>query len=143
MKGKVFGKTGMFFGMFFGIVLLSGCRNVKYVPVETVRVDTTYINKVQKDSIYQRDSIYVMEKGDTITVYRDRYLYRDKMVRDTVYINRTDSVQVPYPVERPLSRWQQVKLDVGGLAIGGIAVGVLVVVGWLVYRMRRRAVYTL
>ena len=143
MKGKVFGKTGMFFGMFFGIVLLAGCRSVKYVPVETVRVDTTYINKVQKDSIYQRDSIYIMERGDTVTVYRDRYLYRDKMVRDTVYVNRTDSVQVPYPVERPLSRWQQVKLDVGGLAIGGIAVGVLVVVGWLVYRMRRRAVYTL
>ena len=39
----------------FVLFLLCGCRSVKYVPVETVVTDTTYINKLVRDSIYQRD----------------------------------------------------------------------------------------
>ena len=124
--------------MLFGIVLLTGCKSVKYVPVETVRFDTTYINKVQRDSVVRYDSVYVREKGDTVWLEKFRYVYRDKTVRDTLYMNRTDSVRVPYPVEKELGRWERVKMELGGWAFGIIIVSALVVVGWLVYRMRRR-----
>ena len=124
--------------MIWGIVLLTGCKSVKYVPVETVRFDTTYINKVQRDSVVRYDSVYVREKGDTVWLEKFRYVYRDKLVRDTLYVNRTDSVRVPYPVERELGRWERVKMELGGWAFGIIIVAALVVVGWLVYRMRRR-----
>ena len=122
----------------FVLFLLCGCRSVKYVPVETVVTDTTYINKLVRDSIYQRDSIYVHDRGDTVTIYRDRYLFVDKAVHDTLYINRTDSIRVPYPVEKELSRWQRVKMELGGWAMGVIIVAALVIVGWLVYRVRRK-----
>ena len=107
------------------------------MPVETVRTDSIYINKIQRDSVYQRDSIYVRDRGDTVTVYRDRYLYRDRLVHDTLYVNRTDSVQVPYPVERELTRWEKFRLDVGGYAIFTVVTVILIVVGYMVYKLKK------
>lgn len=113
------------------------CRSVKYVPVETVKTDSVYVNKYHRDSVHVRDSVFLLVKGDT--VFRDRYkvIYRDKLVRDTAYVVRVDSVQVPYPVEIPLSGWQRFKLEVGGLAFGGIVILVLIVVGRMVYKLRK------
>lgn len=119
------------------ILTICSCRSVKYVPVETVRTDSIYINKIQRDSVYQRDSIYVRDRGDTVTVYRDRYLYRDRLVHDTLYVNRTDSVQVPYPVERELTRWEKFRLDVGGYAIFTVVTVILIVVGYMVYKLKK------
>ena len=110
------------------LFVIYSCRTVKYVPVETIKVDTTYINKLQRDSIYMLDSVYVKEKGDTFFIEKYKYIYRDKLVRDTLYMAKTDSIQVPYPVEKELTRWQQFRLDVGGWAIGIICIGILVFV---------------
>lgn len=121
----------------FVLCLLMGCRQTRYVPVETVVTDTTYINKVHRDSIYQRDSIYVHDLGDTVTIYRDRYVYRDKWRTDTLYVNRTDSIRVPYPVEKELTRWERFRLDVGGYAIFTVITVVLIVVGWLIYKLKK------
>lgn len=99
------------------LLVVWSCRTTEYVPVEVVRTDTTYINKVQRDSIYQLDSIYIRDKGDTVLITKTRYLYRDKLIRDTVYASKTDSVQVPYPIEHKLTWWEQFRLDFGGWAI--------------------------
>ena len=123
------------------IILLASaiwsCRSVKYVPVEVVKTDTTYINKVQRDSIYQLDSIYIRDKGDTVLITKTKYIYRDKLIRDTVFVSRADSVQVPYPVERQLTRWEQFRLDVGGWAIGIVIIVILIVVGYMIYKLRK------
>lgn len=84
------------------IFVMSGiwsCRSVKYVPVETTKSDTVYLNRVKLDSVYVRDSVFVDKAGDTIREWRYRYIYKYKDKTDTVYIAKTDSVQVPYPVE--------------------------------------------
>lgn len=122
------------------VSVLSGCKRIEYVqvPVETVRTDTAYVSKVDRDSIYLRDSIYVMEKGDTVTVWKFRYLYRDKTVRDTIFRSRTDSIQVPVVVEKKLTRWQQAKLDVGGIAIGIALAAVIGGALWLVGKFHKR-----
>ena len=124
------------------IILLTSaicsCRSVKYVPVETVRTDSIYINQVRRDSIYRHDSIYIREKGDTVWVEKYKYIYRDRIVHDTMYINRTDSIRVPYLVEKELNRWQQMKLELGGWAFGIIIAFALIIVGWLVYRSRKK-----
>ena len=129
-------------GVWFVVVLLlstmSGCRSTRYVPVERVRNDTVYLHKVERDSVYRRDSIHVRDKGDTVYVEKFRYLFADRWRTDTVYVNRRDSVQVPYPVERELTRWERVKMDVGGVAIGSIVVVILIVVGYMVYRLKKR-----
>ena len=59
--------------------------------------------------------------------WRERYVVQ----RDTIYRSKTDSVAVPYPVERKLSRWEKTKQDIGGIAIGAFIAVVSAVVIWL------------
>jgi hypothetical protein len=70
-----------------------------YVPVETTKSDTVYLNRVKLDSIYMRDSVFIEKSGDTIREFQYKYIYRFKDRIDTLYISKTDSIQVPYPVE--------------------------------------------
>ena len=87
---------------------------------ERIVRDSVYIDRLKRDSIYQRDSIYIIVKGDTVFKYQYKYSYRDKLVRDTVAVVRRDSI--PYPVEvskyveRKLSWWQTSLLWSGALA---------------------------
>ena len=123
------------------ISILTGCKSVQYVPVETVRTDSVYIDRYQHDSIYQRDSIFVNRWTAGDTVYQDKvvwkYVYRDKVKYDTVSVLRSDSVRVPYPVERRLTKWEQVRLNVGGWVIALVVITILVVVGWAIYKIRK------
>lgn len=105
--------------------LLCGCRT-QYVTVPEYH--TEYISKmdtfIKRDSIMKHDSVYVSVKGDTVTVekwsvlYRDRW--REKAVHDTII--KTDSIRVPYPVEKKLTRWQQLKVDLGEYVLVLLAV---------------------
>jgi len=101
--------------------LLSGCTTTKYVPVETVRTDTVYQSKIERDSVYLHDSVYVKEwqKGDTIFRDRDRWhtKFVEREVHDTLYQSKTDSIAVPYPVEKELSWWERKKIEFGELAM--------------------------
>ena len=117
------------------LLVVWSCRTTEYVPVEVIKSDTTYINKVKRDSIYQLDSVYILDRGDTILITKTKYLYKDRLVRDTIYRSRVDSVQVPYPVERQLTRWEQFRLDVGGWAIGTIIIIILIMVGRMIYKV--------
>lgn len=123
------------------ISILTGCKSVQYVPVETVRTDSVYIDRYQHDSIYQRDSVFVNRWTAGDTVYQDKvvwkYVYRDKVKYDTVAILRSDTVRVPYPVERRLTKWEQVRLNVGGWAIGAVIIFILIVVGIIVYKLKQ------
>ena len=115
-------------------LLLVGCKTKeRVVTVEKVRNDTTYITKHQRDSVWLHDSIHVTEKGDTIRIERWHTKYIEKATHDTLYQHKTDSVPVPYPVEklveRELSWWQQTRMHLGEalLALAGIAVAVFVI----------------
>lgn len=118
--------------------LLAGCKSVQYVPMETVRTDSIYVDRYQRDSIYQRDSVFVNRwiAGDTI--YQDKvvwkYVYRDMVKYDTVATLRSDTINIPYPVDCKLSKWEQLKLNVGGWAISIIIIIVLIVMGCMVYK---------
>lgn len=117
------------------LLVVWSCRTTEYVPVEVIKSDTTYINKVKRDSIYQLDSIYILDRGDTVLITKTKYLYRDKLVRDTVYRSKVDSIQVPYPVEQQLTRWEQFRLDVGGWAIVTVIIIILIVVCKQIYKL--------
>lgn len=121
--------------------LLAGCKSVQYVPVETVRTDSVYVDRFQRDSIYQRDSVYINRWTAGDTVYQDKivykYIYRDKVKYDTVAILRLDSVRVPYPIEHKHTKWEQIRLDVGGWAIGIVIITILIVVGCRMYKLKK------
>jgi hypothetical protein len=50
---------------------------------------------------------------------------------------KTDSVQVPYPVEKELNRWEKVKMELGGWAIGVLLMAFVIAV-CLTYKSRRK-----
>ena len=138
------GTLRMCWYMFIGIVVLlflgalfSGCQTIRYVPVETVRTDTLYQKVLQRDSIHIHDSVTIREKGDTVMIEHWRTQWRDRVLRDTVYRSRTDSVQVPYPVERQLSRWEQFCIDYGKVMTGATVVLLVFIIVWLARRLRK------
>ena len=124
------------------ILLMSGicsCSRTQYVPVPSVSTDSVFVYKHIRDSIVQRDSVFVKEKGDTIWVNRYRYIYKDKLIRDTMYIAQIDSIRVPYPVERKLNKWQSMKLELGGIAMGALIVSIgLIIVKFILRRFVKR-----
>lgn len=114
-----------------------GCgTRIQYVPVESVK--TEYKDRLQRDSIYFRDSIFMREKGDTVFLDRWRYIYKDRLITDTLIVS--DTIRVPYPVEKELTQWQQTKMDVGGWAMGALS-GILVLgigyAGWWLIKRRK------
>lgn len=129
-------------GLFLGLlacIMLAGCKTVRYVPVETVRTDSVYVDRWQMDSVYLRDSVYVNQwmQGDTVFVDKvvTRYKYRDRWRYDTISIARVDSVRVPYPIEKDLDWWERTRLYSFPILVAIVAVLAFIVV-WLV-RMRR------
>ncbi|WP_080902968.1 hypothetical protein [Parabacteroides sp. Marseille-P3160] len=122
------------FYLLVSLAMFSGCRSIKYVPVESVR--TEYKDKIQRDSIYQLDSVRVYQLGDTVYFNKYKYIYRYNTVRDSVYIR--DSIQVPFPVEKELTRWQKTKMDFGGWAMG-VASGLLIIgIGYIVIWLTKK-----
>lgn len=113
------------------LAICSSCRSVKYVPVETVRVDSLYLTIHERDSIHIKDSIYIREKGDTVFVERWRTQYRDRGRTDTLYVDRVREVQVPYPVEKELTWWQEVKINFSDFSLGIIFVLLFIII-WMI-----------
>ena len=110
--------------------LLAGC-SPKVVTVERVKHDSIYITKHQRDSIWQHDSIYVKEysKGDTVFVELTKWvdIYKEKLKVDTAYIERIDSIPVPYPIEKKITLWQKSQYCLTGAGV----VVVLAIIAWI------------
>ena len=126
-------------------IWLSSCRSPQYVPVETkIQLKDSVITR---DSVIIRDStvIVVDESGNVIRTelyrYRDWYkeLSRDYSVLqakyDSLFSEKQKEIQVPYPVERELSWWQSVKLQVGEIAIG-VIISLIIIIAWLIRRRK-------
>lgn len=123
--------------LFLLLLVLTGCRTIEYYPLETVRIDTVYVNQQRVDSVMVRDSVHIYQKGDTVTEFRLKYIYKYKDRTDTLYLSKTDTVSVPYPVEKQLTKWQQTKVNYGGWAMGIVFVFILIVVGRMVYKLKK------
>ena len=116
--------------MLLFLLLLCGCRT-EYVPIESVRYDSVMIEKLMRDSVFVRDSVYLQEKGDTVFKYKDRFVYVYKIRVDTFFAEKIREKEVPVPVERKLTWWERVKLNYAEWVIA-----VLVAIA-LVYALRQ------
>ena len=96
----------------FLATILYSCKSIQYVPVETMKRDTTYLSQTKIDSIYNRDSIYVERKGDTVYLSKYKYLYKYIEKHDTLWREKVDTIQVAYPVEAQLTKWQKIKINI-------------------------------
>ena len=125
------------------VFCLMSCRSVKYVEVEKIKTDTTYITQLQRDSIWLHDSLYIHEytKGDTVFLERTKWhtKYIERLQVDTLYKATHDTIPQPYPVERKLSFVEKVKMDFGGYALIFSFVSIIFGVYKLTNFLRRRA----
>ena len=96
--------------MLLFLLFLCGCRT-EYVPIESVRYDSVMIEKLMRDSVFVRDSVYLKEKGDTVYKYKDRFVYVYKNRVDTFFAEKIREIEVPVPVERKLTWWEVVKME--------------------------------
>lgn len=117
--------------------LLSGCKTVRYVPVEkAVYRDNYKVDTIHRhDSVLVRDSVFVKQNGDSVvidrwhqkTIYKD--IYHSRI--DSVYYR--DSIPVPYPVEKELSNWQKIQLKYSTWVFGALLV-IVIIYGVRIYR---------
>lgn len=150
------------------IILLTSaiwsCRSVKYVPVES-SVDSIVVEKLVEvqlppDSATIRALLECDENGKVVLSWLDiansknaqaqlaidslgNLLAKMRTKPDTIYkpskeVTVTKEVKVPYPVEKELTRWQQMKLELGGWAFGIIIAFALIIVGWMIYKSRKK-----
>lgn len=108
----------------------------KVVPVERVKIDSVFIAQYQRDTVYRQDSVIIRTIADT--VYKDawRYIYRDRIVRDTVLKVRRDTVPRVVRVEKELSTMDRIKLSLGEVAFYAILVAAAVAAMWFAKRLK-------
>lgn len=126
--------------LLFILWMLHSCNHTQYVPIEHVRIDSISV----RDTIFEeklvpyRDSVQV---ADTVSYLSNEYAYSWARWQDGrlhhslgIWPFATIRVQVPYyidryvyrsvpqivEVEKKLTRWQKIKLEIGGLAIGAL-----------------------
>ena len=119
-----------------GLSLL-GCKPYKVAQRETVIKDSLYIVQRMIDRVLIRDSVYERHVHDTIYKYKERETVRYLSLRDTLYIERRDSVSVPYPVERQLTKWEAIRMRLGDILLIIVNIGLIYVFIWLI-RSRKR-----
>ena len=104
----------LFLLLFLTTIISCTTTKIVEVPIETIK--TEYIEQVKYDSIYSKDSIYIMQKGDTIYNNKVQYLYKYKYLRDT--INITDTIPKIVTVKdtqyiNQLYTWQKLLIVIG------------------------------
>ena len=149
---------------FLLISAICSCRGVKYVPIES-STDSIVVEKLVEvqlppDSSTIRALLECDENGKVVLSWLDiansknaqaqltidslgNLLAKLRTLPDTVYLPSKEVVvskkeKVPYPVEKELTRWQQMKLELGGWAFGIIIAFSLIIVGLIVYKSRKK-----
>lgn len=114
------------------VACCTSCKT-KYVTVPEYHTRYTHNTDtfLRSDTMFVRDSVIIRMQGDTMIVekirWRDRIIKVYKIKTDSVI--QRDSIRVPYPVEKSLSKWEQAKMDFGGIVIGGtLALVILVII---------------
>lgn len=120
----------------FVLIGLGACRSVRYIPVESVRHDSVVSILHHRDSIYQHDSVYINEKSDTVLIERWHTRWRDRVSHDTLYINNVDTIRIPVPVERKLTKAERTYITIGKWSVGAVAGLVLAAICFIFFRRR-------
>lgn len=140
------------------VFLFAGCRSSFHAVKQSVSSYETdsftsetkqnvlrWDSIVKRDSTYVRDSVATRKEGNTIFVERWHWEYiydffhlekmnlENKQDKDFRFIARSDTIRVPYPVEKQLSKWEQFQLKYASWSFGVLCV-LLVVLGYKLYK---------
>lgn len=138
MRAAVYSLVGMV--VLLLLAMLASCKTTRYVSVPEYHKE--YINRtdtfLRSDTLFRLDSVVIRQQGDTTVIekirWQNRFVNVYKVKTDTII--KSDSIRVPYPVEKKLSKWQQLRLDFGGWAM--LVLGMLVAGIGVAWAVRRR-----
>ncbi len=139
---------------FMCLLFVCSCRTVKYVPVKSYS-DSVVVEKLVEvqlppDSATIRALLECDENGKVVLNWLDiansknaqaqltidslgNLLAKMRTQPDTVYLPSKEltvnkEVKVPYPVEKELTKWQTLYINLGKLFVGIIIVFILIIV---------------
>lgn len=125
------------------LLLLVSCKANKQIITEketkTEVVEKPIIHEIYKvntvrDTVWNKDSVYIIQKGDTVYNKTIREFHHYSHTTDTIHSNDTITKVVVQPVEKiikekvevevekPLNWWQKVRICLGDFAMMAIAV---------------------
>ena len=143
--------------------LLTSCKAAKVTTIES-HTDSVYIDRLvpyplPTDSATIRALMECDETGrvtlrrlDIVTTENvalqftidslGELLADMKVRRDTLYLPSKEvyvdrRVEVPVTIEKPLTRWEKIKQEAGGWAIGAASGAVLALLAWLLWRLKK------
>lgn len=79
------------------LLLLSSCKTTStsaIVPVHSATHDTLWLSKLKYDSVYIDRWQRIEHKADTVFCEKTKTEFRYRLLRDTVYKTRTDTIPV-------------------------------------------------
>lgn len=148
----------LFLGLFWGVLIcvliscLTSCKT-QYVPVpeyhyqDSVRVIRENNNTIREIQTRVKDSMSMEQRGDTTIIrnyhYESKFDYNSMMhqLLDSLGTIKKDSIRVPYPVPRSLTKWERLKMDYGTVAIGVSLAALVIVISYVVrWLLRKRIV---
>ena len=112
------------------LLVISGCKT-KEVLVPTEKTVIEYRDQLRIDSVYNRDTLVLFAKNDT--VYLQSIKWRERFKVDTVRYEKVDSI--PYFIEvtkevNVLTKWQKIRLQL-------LNVIVLIILVYVIIRIKR------
>jgi hypothetical protein len=142
------------------LCVMCSCKSIQYVPVETVKTEVVHEHDTIRvnDSVWTEKTVTIREvdstelaalgikikalQGErTAWLVERSNLQKQKGQQERVkymYVTKTDCIQVPYPVERMLSRWEQFCLDYGKVMVGTTGVLLLSIAMIIAIWIRKR-----
>lgn len=131
-KNSLIGRLIAFI-LFLLLLLLSSCKTTStsaIVPVHSATHDTLWLSKVKYDSIYIDRWQRIERKADTVFYDRVKTEFRYRLLRDTVYKTRTDTIPVVKQVpvirkERYTPPFTKFLACLGIIALGAISIFIL------------------
>lgn len=116
--------------VFAALLFFSGCS--PRILVREVVKDSLIVRTVL-DSVYlyEKDSIFIKQKGDTVFFERWSIRYKDKIIekKDTTYIDKVQVKEVPVPAQ--LTWWQKWQIRSFWWLFGVVAI----VAGWQIIKI--------
>ena len=97
-KNRLLARLIAFILFLFLLLLLSSCKTASnttdIMPVHSATHDTLWLSKVKYDSVYIDRWQRIERKADTVFCDKSKTEFRYRLLRDTVYKTRTDTVPV-------------------------------------------------
>ena len=132
-KNSLIGRLIAFILFLLLLLLLSSCKTAStsaIVPVHSATHDTIFLRKLKYDSVYIDRWQRIEHKADTVFCDRAETEFRYRLLRDTVYKTRTDTIPVVKQVpvvkkERYTPPFTKFLACLGIIALGAISIFIL------------------